>query len=313
MWAQSVTGSEATATQSITVTGATIGGDADGDGIQDAVDGARDATAFWNQSLRKSGFFDDRHLGGTTDGSIGGPTTTYTVVDDAAGVRITNTSVSNSSAAWMCGQQSILTLSPTDDVIATCGSVTVQVLTGPITERFGTITATLPAGTTSTVTDVGGGNYEVANSASSATAINVGGLSVAPGETVVVSDTDGDSTINQLDPCPSFASFWPVPAGDTDCDGFTDANENQIGTDPNLPCAATMSLNDEPPPDRWPVDFHDNRFANTLDIDSYVPRLNAKDGVDPAYHKRWDLTFNGTINTVDVGRFVPFLNKSCTP
>jgi hypothetical protein len=312
MWAQSVAGSEASASQSLTVSGGTIDGDFDGDGIQDAVDGRRDGTAFWNQSLVKSGAFDDGHLGGMAHGSIG-PPTTFTVVDHAVGVRVTNTSGSSSLTTFMCGQQSYLTLSPGDDAIVNCGSVIVEVLIGPVTEKFGTITATLPTGTTSTVADVGSGNYEVTNSALSAAAINVGGLSVAPGETVVVFDTDGDSTIDQLDPCPSYASFWPVPAGDTDCDGFTDANENQIGTDPALPCAATMSANDEPPPDRWPVDFGDNRFANTLDIGSYVPRLNKKDGVDPQYNIRWDLTFNGVINTADVGRFVPFLNKSCTP
>ena len=111
------------------------------------------------------------------------------------------------------------------------------------------------------------------------------------------------------DNCPSVATTWTVPVGDGDCDGFTTANENQVATDANLRCAATAAPNDEAPPDRWPVDFNDNRFVNTVDVGFYVGRLG-KTTMQQGYDIRYDLTFNGVINTVDVGRFVPFLGRA---
>ena len=114
------------------------------------------------------------------------------------------------------------------------------------------------------------------------------------------------------DNCPSVATTWTVPVGDGDCDGFTTANENQVATDANPRGAATAAPNDEAPPDRWPVDFNDNRFVNTVDVGFYVGRLG-KTTMQQGYDIRYDLTFNGVINTVDVGRFVPFPGKSRAP
>ena len=112
--------------------------------------------------------------------------------------------------------------------------------------------------------------------------------------------------------CAGTPGIWVVGPGDSDCDGFTNANEAQIGTDPSLDCHLDSTAHNEALPDRWPVDFNDDRRANTIDVGSYVPRLGAVSGVDPEYAIRFDLTFNGIINVIDVGRFVAFLGKSCT-
>ena len=83
-----------------------------------------------------------------------------------------------------------------------------------------------------------------------------------------------------------------------------------MGTDPLKPCAANSTGNNEPPPDRWPMDFNDNGNANSIDIGTYVPRLNSQ-APGPPYATRWDLDENGRINTVDVGKYVRVLNTSC--
>ena len=113
-------------------------------------------------------------------------------------------------------------------------------------------------------------------------------------------------------PCVSIPNDWTTPAGDDDCDGFTTANEGQIGTDTGLRCAANAPANNEDPPDRWPVDFNDSRSVNTIDVGFYVPVLNDT-APGPPYDVRYDFNGNGVINTIDVGKFVFFLNKSCSP
>ena len=81
----------------------------------------------------------------------------------------------------------------------------------------------------------------------------------------VCTDTDGDSVLDSIDNCPNWPNAsqalppWSVPFDDPDCDGFTTTNENQIGTDPYLPCHDNSEANNEPLPDRWPVDLDDSR------------------------------------------------------
>jgi hypothetical protein len=103
---------------------------------------------------------------------------------------------------------------------------------------------------------------------------------------------------------------WTVPANDPDCDNFTTAHEMFIGTDSGGHCAASSAQNNEPPPDRWPTDFNDNQFTNTIDVGSFVPVLGSS-APGPPYNVRFDYNGNNIINTVDVGRFVPLLGKAC--
>ena len=140
---------------------------------------------------------------------------------------------------------------------------------------------------------------------------------VGAASTPAPGDSDGDGVPDASDNCPNWPNPsgnlppWNVPAGDPDCDGFTTANENQVGTVPTLQCATTTAANDEPPPDRWPPDLNDSRTVNTVDIGFFVPLLN-ESAPGPPYEVRYDITFNGVINTVDVGRLIPFLNETCS-
>ena len=135
--------------------------------------------------------------------------------------------------------------------------------------------------------------------------------------TTPVVDSDSDGVREELDNCPMWANpsqntpNWSVPANDPDCDNFTTATETFIGTDPNKQCAANAGVNNDPPPDRWPTDFNDSQSTNTIDVGFFVPVLN-KSAPGPPYSVRFDFNGNGTINSIDVGRFVPVLNKNCS-
>lgn len=121
-----------------------------------------------------------------------------------------------------------------------------------------------------------------------------------------VPNTDGDLAFDPCDPCPTIPTYWGwlIPDGDGDCDGFTDAVEDFVGTDPNDPCANTATKDDEDD-DRWPVDTNDDQFVNTFDLLPYIG--------SPPYEKRLDLNMDGSLNSDDFAEFSPFLNEPCLP
>ncbi len=92
---------------------------------------------------------------------------------------------------------------------------------------------------------------------------------------------------------------WITPAGDDDCDGFTNAIENFVGTMPLVACSTISSQ------DAWPPDFNTDGVVNLTDIFEFIPYLNM------VGHTRLDLSGNGVINLQDIFLAVPFLNKPC--
>jgi hypothetical protein len=112
--------------------------------------------------------------------------------------------------------------------------------------------------------------------------------------------------------CVTTPNWWDSPPTDPDCDGFTTADETRLGTNPNDPCADTSAVNDEDPDDKWPADFSDNQFVNTLDLVVYATSLNTTLG-HPQFVARADLNGNDAINTLDLVPYVFMLNRSCVP
>jgi hypothetical protein len=132
-------------------------------------------------------------------------------------------------------------------------------------------------------------------------------------------DTDGDGIVDNADACPQFATSWPVPAGDSDCDGYPDAvkvgargAESAIGTRVGSPCATTSAVNDEPLADDWPVDMNDNQLVNGADVLAYNP-LFGSHAPGPPYNARFDLNTDNVINGADILAFNAFFGKRCAP
>ena len=130
-------------------------------------------------------------------------------------------------------------------------------------------------------------------------------------------DTDQDGVGNSCDNCPNAANasqadfnhnFVGDACDDTDSDGWTDAVELYIGTDPSQRCSATTT----PTVDAWPPDTNNDRSVNLTDIFKFVPMLNTA-GPNLPYKKRYDLTMDNAINLSDIFKVVPSLNTSCIP
>ena len=136
-------------------------------------------------------------------------------------------------------------------------------------------------------------------------------------DSVDTSDTDGDGTPDNADACPQFATSWPVPAGDSDCDGYPDTvrpvpapPKARSGRGPGSRCATTAASNDEPLADDWPPDFNDNQLVNGADILTYNSR-SGRARRRPPYNARWDLNASGLINGADILPFNVFFGKRC--
>jgi hypothetical protein len=199
------------------------------------------------------------------------------------------------------------------DITITCGSARIHVTSGPVNVLFDTIEVRTPTGTTITITEVSPGAFDVSNEPQSSSPIYVGGLTLAPGETVVgATDVDADGWISTVDNCPTTATVWLVPVGDGDCDGWTTADEDIIGTDTVLACGTSA----------WPPDFDDNQVVNITDVFEVLPPYFGSspsnpdtngDGIDD-WNSRRDLVPDGVINILDVFMVLPpWFGSSCTP
>ncbi len=138
---------------------------------------------------------------------------------------------------------------------------------------------------------------------------------------------------NGHDPSPYWTSCappdWPVPPGDTDCDGYPDtvavvgrADEAFLGTDPTEHCAAdTIENNDGPGGvgsggiDHWPLDMDDNRKLDLGDILKYNLPWEAVGPEGPAtlYKKRLDLDKSNVLDLGDALQYNLVWEVSCVP
>jgi len=107
-------------------------------------------------------------------------------------------------------------------------------------------------------------------------------------------DTDGDTVPNNVDE-------------DDDNDGFSDAVENYVATDSLNACP------DSPSHAAWPPDINNDTQVNILDIMEYFAAnaYPSRQGIDPEYNKRLDVTADGVINILDIMTLSLFLDTKC--
>jgi hypothetical protein len=246
----------------------TFGGDAcdpddDNDGIDDGIDGP-------GQSFTFSNDFSD----GTSLGTIASRAGLAVRVRDetAAGVRIKASGTGGPSTVSVCSLANLV-LSAGNEAIATCGSATVQTVSGSVTMQIGSfLRGSLPTGTTVTA-DQAGSAIEVCNSASSSTSVIFTGISILPNS------------------CRT----------DSDVDGFFDPTETFMGTSPNLACGVAG----------WPPDTDNSAEVDIFDIAPLKASFGSS-SVDPAYSARVDFNASNTVNIADVGIFKRFFGLSCS-
>ncbi len=110
-------------------------------------------------------------------------------------------------------------------------------------------------------------------------------------------DSDGDGFLDGAEACPTIPTSWFTPLGDEDCDGFTTAVEEFVGTDPVVACGAGT----------WPPDMNDDQVVDFQDLNAIVSFL-----FQPAAgNERYNLSVDGAIDFQDLNAGVPFLFQSC--
>ncbi|MGQ9573485.1 MAG: dockerin type I domain-containing protein, partial [Dehalococcoidia bacterium] len=99
-------------------------------------------------------------------------------------------------------------------------------------------------------------------------------------------DTDGDTLTNDVDT-------------DDDGDGWSDAAEGFMRTDPLNACSIDAYH------DAWPPDNNNDRSVDIMDV------LRLKPAIGGLYDQRYDLNADGKVNIMDVLLYKPVIGTSC--
>lgn len=208
--------------------------DNDGDGIDSAVDGVFANNTFTDQSSVFSNAFTDQHLGGTSFGAIvnrGGLEVTVQDVANPAGLVVIASGGAGTATVNVCGFT--VNLTANNGVGMTCGSLTAQVLSGPVEVVLGPgVKVSAPTGVTVKITEEVAGRFLVENAPNSGGTVTIENngqtTALAPAEHATVDltppDADGDGVPDSADGCPADpAKSTPGICGcgvaDTDSDG----------------------------------------------------------------------------------------------
>lgn len=121
---------------------------------------------------------------------------------------------------------------------------------------------------------------------------------------------DCDGLADELDNCPNWYNPaqnvppWLVQANDPDCDGFSNALENSVGTNPLAHCGA----------DAWPADINNDGFSDITDISALagnfgktVPPAPVRQDIAP------EPAGDGVVDITDIVRLAGFFGKGCSP
>jgi Kelch motif len=132
---------------------------------------------------------------------------------------------------------------------------------------------------------------------------------VADGK-LLVEEYGSSALVYDYGVCAAMAWPWVVSQGDNDCDGFTDAQETFVGTDPLVACGGAALPDGSS--STWPPDFNSDQRVNLQDVLKFSPVFNTI-GPGLPYNKRFDLNADGKIGLPDILKLSPFFNQSCSP
>jgi len=121
-------------------------------------------------------------------------------------------------------------------------------------------------------------------------------------------NSDGDGWGDACDNCPTTPTPWYVPVGDDDCDAFTTAAEEYVGTDPLDNCPDNTS------DDAWPLDTNMNTYVSMADVFLYYGRLGATGGPPPSSNwlQRLDLNMDGFVTMADIFKYSGRIGQACS-
>ena len=180
-----------------------ISTDSDGDGIKDGVDGLFVNASFVDQSAVFSNNFTDQHLGGTSFGSIVSIDDLLVSVEDATnpdGLLLEAAGGGSGTAAFDACNLPVL-LTDGDSVVVTCGSLTVEVLVGPVEVPVSDqVSVTVPSGGTAKVTETEDGQFIIENIGETAIVVEIGDIAVQlePGEEIEASPRELKARVQSL-------------------------------------------------------------------------------------------------------------------
>ncbi len=123
-------------------------------------------------------------------------------------------------------------------------------------------------------------------------------------------DLDCDAVADVSDNCPNWPNPlqnlppWTLPPNDPDCDGFSTALENSVGTNPLAHCGTNA----------WPADVTDNTFSDIGDISFLTGNFGAQVPPAPArYNIAPDPPMGppNFIDTADIAKMTGFFGQTC--
>jgi hypothetical protein len=181
--------------------------DADNDGIVDDIDTL--PGVFSND-------FDD---GDFTTGTITSGNNALTISDKPSDDGVDIVATGNASVQ-LCGSIAETTLSAGDEISVRCGSVTINVVSGPVDVSFVSDDGSIGTATLSTDDDVTfeGTEFTFTNNGSADVELIVNGQTIILVEGQTITDSDGDGIPDTEDTCPGFDDTL-----DVDNDGIPDA------------------------------------------------------------------------------------------
>jgi hypothetical protein len=122
-------------------------------------------------------------------------------------------------------------------------------------------------------------------------------------------DFDGDGVADVADNCIAWPNAaqnlppWPIAADDPDCDGFSTAVENPVGTNPFLQCGANA----------WPADLNNDTYSDIFDITLMTANFAVSVPPGPARQNIAPDPPDGFIDIFDVIRLTGLFSSTCAP